>query len=191
MEQSWECETPLLHCPISLIPVVVRRVELKKVKGVLIAPIWKGQVWWTALMRITICQKELGNIQDVLKEGAWMKRNNQKLPPGKIEIFMVDGERRENNYSNNAYQMQDQQDNQYKEQQRDGTQAGRDMHVLQQYLQNTRLINPEQLYNYQHWNNHILQQAFTLHVSNRENQRHVQFKQGTPFQRYSNSWASQ
>ncbi|KAA6374991.1 MAG: hypothetical protein EZS28_029482, partial [Streblomastix strix] len=125
MEQPWECETPLLHCPISLIPAVIRKVELEKVKGVLIAPVWRGQVWWTALTRITICQKELGNSQDVLKEGAWMKRNNQKLPPGKIGIFWVEGERRENNYSKNAYQIQDQQDNQYKEQQMDGTEVGK------------------------------------------------------------------
>ncbi|KAA6356747.1 MAG: hypothetical protein EZS28_047725, partial [Streblomastix strix] len=31
MEQPWECETPLLHCPISLIPAVIRKVELEKV----------------------------------------------------------------------------------------------------------------------------------------------------------------
>ncbi|KAA6385749.1 MAG: putative Transposon Ty3-I Gag-Pol polyprotein [Streblomastix strix] len=191
MEQSWECETPLLHCPISLIPAVIRKVELEKVKGVLIAPIWKGQVWWTALMRITIYQKELGNSQDVLKEGTWMKRNNQKLPPGKIGIFLVDGERRESNYSKNAYQIQDQQGNQYKEQQMDGTEAGRDTHVLQQYLQSIGLNNPEQFYNYQHWSNRILQQPTTQHILNRGNQMHVQFKQGTPFQRYLNSWANQ
>ncbi|KAA6367649.1 MAG: hypothetical protein EZS28_036825 [Streblomastix strix] len=39
MEQSWECETQRLHCPISLIPAVIRNVELEKVKGVLIAPV--------------------------------------------------------------------------------------------------------------------------------------------------------
>ncbi|KAA6402114.1 MAG: hypothetical protein EZS28_002361 [Streblomastix strix] len=135
MEQSWECEIPLLHCPISLIPAVIYKVELEQVKGIIIAPIWKGHVWWTALMRITVHWKELGDCQSVFKEGAWMKRNKQKLPPGKIETFFVVGERRESNYSKNAYQIQDQQDNQFKEQQMDGTEVGRDTHALQQYLQ--------------------------------------------------------
>ncbi|KAA6361997.1 MAG: hypothetical protein EZS28_042477 [Streblomastix strix] len=139
MEQSWECEIPLLHCPISLIPAVIYKVELEQVKGIIIAPIWKGQVWWTALMQITMRWKELGDSQSVLKEGAWMKRNKQKLPPGKIGIFMVDGERRESRYLRSAYQIQDQQDNQYKEQQMDGTEAGRDTHALQQYLQSIGL----------------------------------------------------
>ncbi|KAA6381420.1 MAG: hypothetical protein EZS28_023052 [Streblomastix strix] len=66
--QSWECETPLLHCPISLIPAVIYKVELEQVKRELIAPIWEGYVWWTALMRIKIRQKELRDSQNVLKE---------------------------------------------------------------------------------------------------------------------------
>ncbi|KAA6398502.1 MAG: hypothetical protein EZS28_005968 [Streblomastix strix] len=139
MEQLWECETPQQHCPISLIPAVIYKVELEQVKGIIIAPIWRGQVWWTALMRITIHWKKLLDSQSVLKEGVWMKRNKQKLPPGKIGIFMVDGERKQSNYSTSAYYIQYQQDNQYKEQQKDGTEAGRDTHPLQQYLQSIEL----------------------------------------------------
>ncbi|KAA6358083.1 MAG: hypothetical protein EZS28_046390, partial [Streblomastix strix] len=85
MEQSQECETPLLHCPISLIPAVIHKVELEQEKSELIAPIWKGQVWWTALMRITIRWKELRDSQNVLEEGSWIKLNKRKLSLGKIE----------------------------------------------------------------------------------------------------------
>ncbi|KAA6365520.1 MAG: hypothetical protein EZS28_038954 [Streblomastix strix] len=127
----------------------------------------------------------------VLKDGAWMKRNKQKLPPGKIWIFLVDGERRESNYSRSAYQILDQQDNQYKEQQIDGTEAGRDTHALQQYLRNIGLNNVEQFYNYQCWNSHILQQPITQHISNHQSHMHVQYKQGTLSQQYSNLWVNQ
>ncbi|KAA6367896.1 MAG: hypothetical protein EZS28_036579 [Streblomastix strix] len=88
MEQSWECETPLLHCPISLILAVTCKAELEQVKGILIAPVWKGQVWWTAVMRITVRWKKLGDSQTVLKEGAWMKRHKQKLLPRKIVYLL-------------------------------------------------------------------------------------------------------
>ncbi|KAA6391026.1 MAG: hypothetical protein EZS28_013445 [Streblomastix strix] len=121
MEQSWECEIPLLHYLISLIVAVIYKVELEQVKAIRVAPVWRGQEWRTSFMRITICQKEPGDSQNVLIEGAWMKMNKQKRPPGKIGIFLVDGERRESNYLRSAFQTQNQQDNQYKEQQMEGT----------------------------------------------------------------------
>ncbi|KAA6367435.1 MAG: hypothetical protein EZS28_037038 [Streblomastix strix] len=109
MEQSLEGETPLLHNPIALIPGVIYAKKL---------------------------EQDLGVSQNILKEGTWMKKNSQKLSPGKIEIFFVYRERKVNNYSENAQQIQDLQDNQYKEQQMDGMDAGRETPILQQYLQN-------------------------------------------------------
>ncbi|KAA6385581.1 MAG: hypothetical protein EZS28_018890 [Streblomastix strix] len=100
-------------------------------------------------MRITVRWKELRDSQSVLKEGAWMKRDKQSLSQGNIEILLKDWERWKSNYSKNAYQIQDQQDNQYKEQQKDGTEAGGDTHALQQYLHSIGLNNVEQFYDYQ------------------------------------------
>ncbi|KAA6385580.1 MAG: hypothetical protein EZS28_018889, partial [Streblomastix strix] len=39
VEPPCECEIPLLHCPISLIPTVIYKVELEQEKGIIIAPI--------------------------------------------------------------------------------------------------------------------------------------------------------
>jgi hypothetical protein len=64
-------------------------------------------------MEITLKWEEIGKSNKVLKEGRWMKRQNQKLPPGRMGIFLVDGAKRVRNYLKNVYKIPDYIDQQF------------------------------------------------------------------------------
>jgi hypothetical protein len=91
---TWRTFSPLIHPPIPLLLRCLRKVKEERVRGVVIAPAWSGQPWSLLLRNITIRKVNVGESSDILQAGPRMRRNGTKLPPGTLEMCLVNGEMR-------------------------------------------------------------------------------------------------
>jgi hypothetical protein len=88
---EWGGFFPLIHPPIPLLLRCLRKVEEEGVKEVMIVPHWKGQSWNHLLNRLTIRRLNLGLATNILIPGPTMARTGLQLPPGTMEMCLVNG----------------------------------------------------------------------------------------------------
>jgi hypothetical protein len=92
--QKWNGYCPLIHPPIPLILRCLRKVEEEGVRGVMVIPCWRGQFWTNLLNRMTVKRVNLGESNVILQPGRQMKRCGTRLPPGTMEMCLVDARMR-------------------------------------------------------------------------------------------------
>jgi hypothetical protein len=88
---NWNGLSPFIHPPIPLILRCLRKVEDETVKGVILLPLWRGQSWSTLLARMTVRRTFLGKAQEILTPGKWMRKTGSQLPPGDMEMYLIQG----------------------------------------------------------------------------------------------------
>jgi hypothetical protein len=88
--RSWKGEVPYIHVAPGLLPVCLKRIKAERLQAVVLAPMWPSQPWWDTLKRLTVRFKVVGAAQDLLTEGKWMKQRGTKLPPGLLELSLLE-----------------------------------------------------------------------------------------------------
>jgi hypothetical protein len=91
---AWRGTLPLIHPPIPLLLRCLRKVQEEQVRGVVIAPAWRGQPWSHLLQTMSVRRVNLGEAAQVLIPGPRMRLSGSCLPPGTIDMCLVDGEMR-------------------------------------------------------------------------------------------------
>jgi hypothetical protein len=91
---EWKNFFPLIHPPIPLILRCLRKVEEEGVRGVMILPEWKGQSWNHLLSSLITKRVSLGLASTVLIQGPTMMKTGLQLPPGTIQMCLVEGKMR-------------------------------------------------------------------------------------------------
>jgi ribonuclease HI len=88
--QPWkEWKYPYIHTTPALIARCLQRIQQEEIAAIILAPMWPSQPWWDLLKRMTRVAQPLGLGEDILVEGAEMKRRQTKLPPGWMELALV------------------------------------------------------------------------------------------------------
>ncbi|KAA6316156.1 MAG: hypothetical protein EZS28_055302 [Streblomastix strix] len=85
---AWANEKLLLHPPICAIPKVIQKLKRDGATTALILPIWDLMKYKT-MIPLILNQKTLGPSEIVLEEGKLVHRLMQKLPPGIMEIVLI------------------------------------------------------------------------------------------------------
>jgi ribonuclease HI len=88
--RPWHPELPFIHPAPRLLDLCLKRLREERITAVLLAPMWPSQPWWDSLKRMTVCYAVLGKAEDLLIPGQWMKRRGTKLPPGLLELSLVE-----------------------------------------------------------------------------------------------------
>ncbi|KAA6374337.1 MAG: hypothetical protein EZS28_030136 [Streblomastix strix] len=88
-QQSWRNQSILIHPPIIMLQKVVRKISMEKPRGVVIAPDWVGQPWYSDLEILSSKKISLGPCVNNLKPGRRMKRRKTKLPPGDLVAWEI------------------------------------------------------------------------------------------------------
>ncbi|KAA6400245.1 MAG: putative Transposon Ty3-I Gag-Pol polyprotein [Streblomastix strix] len=87
---KWSKVKLYIHPPIPVLSRVLQKMKQDKAQGIVIAPIWPGQSWYTKLKNLSTKFLFLGQADKILEMGQRMKDNDQKLPPGNVGAFLLD-----------------------------------------------------------------------------------------------------
>ncbi|KAA6367064.1 MAG: putative reverse transcriptase [Streblomastix strix] len=87
---KWSNVKLYLRPPIIVLNRVLQKMKYDKAKGIIIAPIWPGQSWYTRLKNLSIKFLFLGQSDRILEMGQKMKDKDQKLPPSNVGAFLLD-----------------------------------------------------------------------------------------------------
>ncbi|KAA6381490.1 MAG: hypothetical protein EZS28_022980 [Streblomastix strix] len=87
---KWSKVKLYIHPPIPVLGRVLQKMKQDKAQGIVIAPIWPGQSWYTKLKNLSTRFLFLGQANKVLEMGQRMKDKDQKLPPGNVGAFLLD-----------------------------------------------------------------------------------------------------
>ncbi|KAA6386527.1 MAG: hypothetical protein EZS28_017942 [Streblomastix strix] len=90
LNQTWKMELPCTHPPIPLLPAVLKKIREERIKQMIIAPLWPGQIWYTELVNENAQSLMLGWSSEILERGTSLIKKNLILPPGKICCFLMD-----------------------------------------------------------------------------------------------------
>jgi hypothetical protein len=82
---------PLIHPPIPLLLRALRKIKQEKIRAVVVTPHWLGQPWTNSLRTMIVKGMKLGQSSLTLDLGSEMLRRQDKLPPGEMAAFLVDG----------------------------------------------------------------------------------------------------
>ena len=85
-----QCQLPLLHPPLPLLPKVLRRLQQEQMTAIVIAPLWSRQPWSALLDSMTTRVQDLGPAEQVLIRGKRMGQARAELPPGNVAAYMTD-----------------------------------------------------------------------------------------------------
>jgi hypothetical protein len=89
---SWKGRgLPLIHPPVPLLLRCLKRIREEKITAVVVAPHWLGQPWTNSLRTMTLKTVMMGQSYLALTSGRQMLKNGDKLPPGPIAAYLVDG----------------------------------------------------------------------------------------------------
>jgi hypothetical protein len=88
--QPWRQELPFIHPTPALLNSCLKRLAEEGGRAVVLAPMWASQPWWDMLKRMTKQFVTLGKAEDLLIPGEWMKKRETKLPPGWLELSLVE-----------------------------------------------------------------------------------------------------
>ncbi|KAA6396588.1 MAG: hypothetical protein EZS28_007882 [Streblomastix strix] len=77
------------HPPIPVQNRVLQKMKQSKAHGIVIAPIWTGQSWYTKLKNLYTKFLFLRQADKILEMGQRMKDKYQKLPPGNVCAFLL------------------------------------------------------------------------------------------------------
>ncbi|KAA6372823.1 MAG: putative Transposon Ty3-I Gag-Pol polyprotein [Streblomastix strix] len=87
---KWSKVKLYIHPPIPVLNRVLQKMKQDKAQGIVIAPIWPGQSWYTKLKSLSTKFLFLGQADKTLEMGQRMKDKDQKLPPGNVGAFLLD-----------------------------------------------------------------------------------------------------
>ncbi|KAA6388217.1 MAG: putative reverse transcriptase [Streblomastix strix] len=87
---KWSKVKLYIHPPIPVLNRVLQKMKQDKAQGIVIAPIWPGQSWYTKLKNLSTRFLFLGQADKILEMGQRMKDKDQKLPPGNVGAFLLD-----------------------------------------------------------------------------------------------------
>ncbi|KAA6345407.1 MAG: hypothetical protein EZS28_052164, partial [Streblomastix strix] len=87
---KWSKVKLYIHLPIPVLGRVLQKMKQDKAQGIVIAPIWPGQSWYTKLKNLSTKFLFLGQADKILEMGQRMKDKDQKLPPGNVGAFLLD-----------------------------------------------------------------------------------------------------
>jgi hypothetical protein len=90
--RPWKNEIFWIHPPIPKIGKALISWKQYKPKSIIIAPWWPGKTWFTHLLNDSSRYLMLGESSQILSPSKEMKQRGDKLPPGKIAAFLMDGE---------------------------------------------------------------------------------------------------
>ncbi|KAA6371021.1 MAG: putative Transposon Tf2-6 polyprotein, partial [Streblomastix strix] len=93
---SWAREQPIIHPPIPLIGRCLKRVLQERIQALIITPKWEGQYWWPLLQQMTVNSLNLGQADQILKNGTIANRKGWALPPGELLASLISGKKEEN-----------------------------------------------------------------------------------------------
>lgn len=106
MSQSWKGELNYLAPPIRMIGQVLRKCQLEEAEAILIAPIWKGQAWYSQLQQMTTAPPVPLNPKRDMQPGPSGKMEPRANPKWRFAAFKIsgakgpkDGERQQGNGS--------------------------------------------------------------------------------------------
>ncbi|KAA6372609.1 MAG: hypothetical protein EZS28_031864 [Streblomastix strix] len=69
---------------------ILQKMKQDKADGIIIAPIWPEQSWYTKLKNLSTRFLFLGQADKILEMGQRMKDKDQKLPPSNVGAFFLD-----------------------------------------------------------------------------------------------------
>ncbi|KAA6398792.1 MAG: hypothetical protein EZS28_005679 [Streblomastix strix] len=88
-----------IHPPIPKIEKVLIVQEKFKLKSIMIASWWSGQIWFTHLLTSISRYLIFGESYLILNQGKKMMKKNDMLQPWKIAVFIIDHKQnKEENY---------------------------------------------------------------------------------------------
>ncbi|KAA6364823.1 MAG: putative Transposon Ty3-I Gag-Pol polyprotein [Streblomastix strix] len=87
---KWSKVKLYIHPPIPVFGRLLQKLKQDKAQGIIIAPIWPGQSWYTKQKNLSTRFHFLGQINKILEMGQRMKDKDQKLPPGNVGAFLLD-----------------------------------------------------------------------------------------------------
>jgi ribonuclease HI len=86
---SWRGIKVYAHPPIRMISRTLLKIELERVRTVLVIPNWPTQAWWPRLRQLVTKEVLLGEAEEILEMGKMMKQRGTKLPPGKLMMIKI------------------------------------------------------------------------------------------------------
>jgi ribonuclease HI len=86
---DWRREVVLLHSPPSLILQTIQKAIRERVKGVLLVPSWKGQIWTPLLNRLSRDMVDFGPYQTATRRTTEMISQGWLLPPGNLHAHTM------------------------------------------------------------------------------------------------------
>ncbi|KAH7816446.1 uncharacterized protein MONOS_13431c1 [Monocercomonoides exilis] len=85
----WKNECVLVHPPIPLIPMTIRKAQKERVPVVLLLPNWKGQNWDVLLEIKPHRTFEWRSLRTVLRKGLSMTNTGACLLPGRLRAILI------------------------------------------------------------------------------------------------------
>ncbi|KAA6369639.1 MAG: hypothetical protein EZS28_034833, partial [Streblomastix strix] len=89
LNQAWKMELPWIHPPIPLLPAVLKRIGEERIKTMIIAPLWPGQIWYTELVNENHQSIMLNWSNEIQEPGKSLITKNMKLPLVNICCFLM------------------------------------------------------------------------------------------------------
>ncbi|KAA6399180.1 MAG: hypothetical protein EZS28_005287 [Streblomastix strix] len=87
---KWSKVKLYIQPPKPVLGRLLQKMKQGKAQGIVIAPIWPGQSWYTILKNLSTRFFFLGQTDKILEKGQRMKDKDQKLPPGNVCAFLLD-----------------------------------------------------------------------------------------------------
>jgi hypothetical protein len=87
---SWRGEIIYAFPPVQIIPRVLQKIRLERLKQVLMVfPEWPSRPWWNLLQSMVVQQVRLGPSDRVLLPGPTLAANRAKIPPGSFIMALL------------------------------------------------------------------------------------------------------
>ncbi|KAA6386531.1 MAG: putative reverse transcriptase [Streblomastix strix] len=93
---SWAREQPIIHSPIPLISRCLKRVIQERIQALIIISKLEGQYQQPLPQQMTVRSLNLGQTDQILKNGTISNRRGWESPPGELLASLISGKKEEN-----------------------------------------------------------------------------------------------